>query len=88
MRLCVLLSLLALPAAAAPPLLTPASVDPDVPHARLVVHEAGRYTLRAQSAEGTALRLIDRMVGTLAQGGVAGGADGRIDVFLDAGEYR
>ena len=88
MRLCVLLSLLALPAAAAPPLLTPASVDPDVPHALLVVPEAGRYTLRAQSAEGTALRLADRMLGTLAKDGVAGASDGRIDVFLDAGEYR
>lgn len=88
MRSCILLCLLALPALAAPPRLTPTALNPDAPHAALTVPVAGRYTLTAQSAEGVALRLIDRMSGELARDGVAGTRDGRLDLFLDAGDYR
>lgn len=88
MRPALVFCLLVGTASAAPPLLKPAALDATDRHARLEVSEAGRYTLRATSAEGTALRLIDRMSGTLARAGSAGGEDGRIDAFLDAGEYR
>ncbi len=56
--------------------------------ALLTVSAFGRYAVSVASAQGVALELVDRMAGTLARDGGAGTADGRVDVFLDRGEYR
>jgi hypothetical protein len=56
--------------------------------AQLRVPQFGRYSIRASSAQGTALQLVDRMAGPGSIEGVAGEEDGRLDVFLDRGEYR
>lgn len=48
----------------------------------------GRYTILAESAQGTALQLIDRMSGPGAIKGQAGMADGRLDLFLERGDYK
>lgn len=55
---------------------------------RLRVPTAGRYALQVKSPHGVALRLEDRLTGALGQAGTAGSVDGRLDVLLDAGEYR
>lgn len=54
----------------------------------LTVGEFGRYAVWAESREGVALQLADRMVGPGPAAGRAGGEDGRLDVFLDAGDFR
>lgn len=48
----------------------------------------GRYALISQSAQGTGLRYINRMSGPSPIHGKAGEGDGRIDSFLDIGEYK
>lgn len=48
----------------------------------------GRYTILAKSAQGTALQLVDRMSGPGAIKGQAGGEDGRLDLFLERGDYK
>jgi hypothetical protein len=48
----------------------------------------GRFALVAQSGEGTALQLIDRKSGVRKQDGIPGEKNGRIDEFLDIGEYK
>lgn len=48
----------------------------------------GRYALTVKSAQGVAIRLVDRMVGPQETSGVAGERDGRLDVLLDRGDYR
>ena len=54
----------------------------------LTVGEFGRYAVWAESREGVALQLADRMVGSGPTTGRAGEEDGRLDVFLDAGDVR
>ena len=48
----------------------------------------GRYSIQAQSPQGTSLELVDRMAGPLFSAGAAGETDGRIDVLLDEGTYK
>lgn len=57
-------------------------------HADITVDAFGRYSLIAQSTEGVALQLVDRMAGPGVRSGLAGVRDGRIDAFLSRGEYR
>ena len=59
------------------------------------VHEAilsvpvfGRYAITVKSAQGTALQLVDRMAGPGDVQGAPGGRDGRIDAFLERGDYK
>ena len=56
--------------------------------ALLRVTAAGRFSLQAHSASGTALQLVDMMAGPAAPVGEAGVSDGRTDVLLDAGAYK
>lgn len=89
--LIALATLAALPARAAPkrPRLSPAAVPADGEHkATLTVSTFGRYSVLAKSAQGAAIRLVDRMEGPGAWQGVTGERDGRLDVFLERGEYR
>ena len=55
---------------------------------RLSVSRFGRYAITAQSPQGTALQIIDRMTGPGAVQGTPGEQDGRLDLFLARGEYR
>ncbi len=56
---------------------------PETADTLLRIAELGRYALLAQSPRGSAaLQLVDRMAGTLAAGA------GRLDLFLEPGEYR
>jgi hypothetical protein len=48
----------------------------------------GRYAVSVESKNGTALRIVDRMAGPGDLAGKVGEEDGRLDVFLDQGEYR
>lgn len=48
----------------------------------------GRYSIRAKSGQGVQLQLVDRMTGPKAPDGQPGERDGRLDLFLDVGEYR
>ncbi len=57
-------------------------------HADLSVDDFGRYSILAQSTEGVAIQLVDRMAGPGARSGLAGERDGRLDAFLSRGEYR
>jgi hypothetical protein len=52
------------------------------------VHTFGRYTIAVASKEGVALTLLDRMTGPGEENGTPGKADGRLDVFLEAGDYK
>ncbi|HEY6320731.1 MAG TPA: hypothetical protein VJA16_04130, partial [Thermoanaerobaculia bacterium] len=54
----------------------------------LSVERFGRYSVRAASRQGTAVRVIDRMAGELGAAGEAGRENGRIDLFLDRGDYQ
>jgi len=54
----------------------------------LRIARSGRYSLRASSAAGARIELVDRMMGTLAAAGSEGRTDGRIDRMLQPGEYR
>ena len=54
----------------------------------LNVLEFGRYSVLVRSPNGSALQLVDRMAGPGPLQGRAGEADGRIDAFLDRGEYK
>lgn len=57
-------------------------------HAVVVtIHRFGRYTIAAASEQGVALQLVGRMTGPGAIDGEPGVEDGRLDVFLDVGEY-
>ncbi|MCP3957748.1 MAG: hypothetical protein GY719_07835 [bacterium] len=53
----------------------------------LTVRRFGRYSVTVESEQGVALQLVDRMVGPGTVEGKAGEQDGRIDVFLDRGDY-
>lgn len=50
--------------------------------------EPGRVAVEVQSEAGAEVVLIDRSSGVLARAGHTGIDDGRIDILLDAGEYR
>lgn len=54
----------------------------------LNVREFGRYTVLVKSANGSAIQLVDRMAGPGTLHGRPGEANGRIDAFLDRGEYK
>ena len=54
----------------------------------LNVREFGRYAVLVKSANGSAVQLIDRMAGPGTLHGRPGEANGRIDAFLDRGEYK
>jgi hypothetical protein len=54
----------------------------------LNVREFGRYAVLVKSPNGSALQLVDRMAGPGPLQGRVGEADGRIDAFLDRGEYK
>ena len=56
--------------------------------ALLEVQVPGRFSLRAQSAAGVALQLIDMATGPGDVAGAAGARDGRVDVLLDKGTYK
>jgi hypothetical protein len=53
----------------------------------LQVARFGRYSIRVTSPQGTGLQLTDRMAGPGPVAGAPGERDGRLDVFLDRGEY-
>ncbi len=53
----------------------------------LNVSEFGRYAIWVTSSQGTSLQLVDRMAGPGEIRGQAGTRDGRLDTFLDEGEY-
>ncbi len=48
----------------------------------------GRYSLQAQSNQGTEIEIVDRMAGPFATAGSAGEQDGRLDLLLDKGIYK
>ncbi|MEJ2693539.1 MAG: hypothetical protein P8166_10895, partial [Candidatus Thiodiazotropha sp.] len=48
----------------------------------------GRYSVVAESEQGAALQLVDRMSGPSSLEGVPGKQDGRLDLFLERGDYR
>lgn len=54
----------------------------------LSVSHCGRYSIYAESSQGTALQMVDRMTGPGRIFGVAGKTDGRIDAVLDRGVYK
>jgi hypothetical protein len=56
--------------------------------AQLTVGRFGRYALSVKSAQGTSVQVVDRMAGPGESAGRPGEEDGRIDVFLERGEYR
>lgn len=53
----------------------------------LSVMDAGRYSIRVHSSAGASFQLVDLIKGPGPEYGVAGANDGRLDTFLDAGEY-
>ncbi len=68
--------------------LSPEEVPAAGRHRSLVnVDDFGRYSISVQSAQGVAFRLVDRMGGPGPLVGVAGEQDGRLDVFLERGDY-
>src|SRR6266576_1977139 len=54
----------------------------------LTVPAFGRYAVTVASPQGTALQLVDRIAGPGQAQGRTGKTDGRLDVFLDRGEYQ
>ncbi len=54
----------------------------------LEVTKPGRFSIRAESASGTALQLVDMLTGPGPLVGVEGVRDGRVDVLLDVGTYK
>jgi hypothetical protein len=54
----------------------------------LSVDRFGRYSIRAQSRQGSSLAVVDRMAGPLAAAGEPGTENGRVDLFLDRGDYK
>lgn len=88
----IFLVYLSLDTAAAHPLLTvqqPLQFQATGAHeARVAIPEFGLYSIYTQSAQGTAVQLVDRMNGPGEIRGEAGVADGRVDAFLDQAEYK
>src|SRR5216110_1929003 len=88
----ILLWLAAAPSLAAPPD-EPTLNRTTVPargrqEAILTVPAFGRYAVTVASPQGTALQLVDRIAGPGQAQGTTGKTDGRLDVFLDRGEYQ
>ncbi|MFY9821705.1 MAG: hypothetical protein WAM82_09990, partial [Thermoanaerobaculia bacterium] len=54
----------------------------------LTVDRFGRYSLRVENAQGSSAELVDRMAGSLGKAGEAGTESGRLDLFLDRGQYQ
>ncbi len=54
----------------------------------VTVGEFGRYSMAVKSDQGTAIQFVDRMAGPSGVDGSAGHLDGRIDAFLDRGQYK
>src|SRR6266498_2204649 len=54
----------------------------------LTVSRFGRYAITVQSEQGVSLRLVDRMAGPGEIAGAPGEKDGRLDLFLDRGDYK
>lgn len=78
----------------AAPQITPAVLSKtDLPAAGrqesiLTIATFGRYAVTVKSDQGTGLQLIDRMAGPGTISGAAGERDGRLDVFLERGDYK
>lgn len=69
--------------------ISPASLPSAGRHfATISISEFGFYAITAKSPTGVALQLIDPMNGPGTVFGMAGKEDGRINEFLDEGEYR
>ncbi|HEY2737046.1 MAG TPA: hypothetical protein VGK45_01505, partial [Thermoanaerobaculia bacterium] len=56
--------------------------------ALLTVDRFGRYSVRVENSQGSSLELIDKMAGSLGKSGEAGRESGRLDLFLDRGQYK
>src|SRR5262249_45338090 len=56
--------------------------------ALLAVDRFGRYSVRVENSQGSSLELIDRMAGSLGRAGEPGRESGRLDLFLDRGQYK
>ncbi|MBE9502621.1 MAG: hypothetical protein IME96_00415 [Proteobacteria bacterium] len=54
----------------------------------LTISKFGRYSVLAKSAQGSSLQLVDRMAGPGLAKGIIGKEDGRLDLFLDRGDYK
>lgn len=54
----------------------------------LTIRSFGRYAISVKSDQGTGLQLIDRMAGPGTISGAAGERDGRLDLFLERGDYK
>lgn len=54
----------------------------------LTITKFGRYAITVKSNQGTGLQLIDRMAGPGTISGAAGDRDGRLDLFLERGDYK
>ena len=72
-----------------PPHLTTETLPATGKHASILsVENFGRYAVVAQSPQGTALQYVDRMAGPSEIYGIAGEKDGRLDLFLNQGDYK
>jgi hypothetical protein len=54
----------------------------------LTITKFGRYAVTVKSDQGTGLQLVDHMAGPGQIAGVAGESDGRLDLFLEKGQYK
>jgi hypothetical protein len=54
----------------------------------LTVDRFGRYSIRVENPQGSSLEVYDRMAGSIGKAGEAGGENGRVDLFLDRGQYQ
>ena len=54
----------------------------------LSVDRFGRFSVRVENPQGSSLAVYDRMAGSLGEAGEAGGENGRLDLFLDRGQYK
>jgi hypothetical protein len=59
-----------------------------IQEAILTVNRFGRYAVTVKSEQGVSLQLVDRMAGPGQVSGRAGERDGRLDLFLDKGQYK
>lgn len=90
----IVLAASVVPAFAAEPDTSAALINPATVSARgnqsalLTLKAFGRYAVTVSSAQGVALQAVDRMAGAGETAGVPGKQDGRLDLFLDRGEYK
>lgn len=54
----------------------------------LHIDQPGRYSIQAQSPQGTGIEFVERMAGPRFSAGRAGQQDGRIDALLNTGDYK